>query len=183
MRSFHPDWNPEMAVHVLARLRQTVPDATLVMAGQDKGLQAPTVDLARKLGLDRAVRFPGFLNMPAKIREGEAADIFVNTNHVDNMPVALVEAGAMGLPVVSTAVGGVPDLITHGESGLLVPDNDARAMAEAICLLLKDPELAAKLSAGGRQVAERSAWEHVLPLWERVFCEVISQSGRAMENL
>ena len=88
-----------------------------------------------------AVRFVGFMDMPAKVREGNSAEIFLNTNRVDNMPVAVVEACAMGLPVVATAVGGVPDLLTHEETGLLVPDNDDQSMVAAIMQLLKNSEL------------------------------------------
>lgn len=118
MRAFHPIYNPEMAVHVLARVRRQVPEATLVMAGQNKGMQGEIQGLVRRLGLDSAVRFPGFLDMAAKVREGSAADIFLNTNHVDNMPVSVIEACAMGLPVVATNVGGIPDLLTDSETGL-----------------------------------------------------------------
>ena len=75
----------------------------------------------------------------------------------------------MGLPVISTSVGGVPDLLTDGETGLLVGDNDVDGMEQAIFRLLHDPELAGRISAGGHQLAQRSAWERVRPEWERVF--------------
>jgi L-malate glycosyltransferase len=184
MRSFHPVYNPLMAVRVLARLRSTMPMASLVMAGQDKGLEFATRRLAEELGLNGAVHFPGFLDMAAKVKEGDAADIYINTNHVDNMPVTVVEACAMGLPVVATAVGGVPDLLTDGETGLLVPDNDDQAMTAAIQRLLNDPALATRLSTNGRQLAERSSWEQVRPLWERIFAEVMARAKRSgMESL
>ncbi len=86
---------------------------------------------------------------------------------------------AMGLPVkVATAVGGVPDLLTDGETGLLVPDSDDRAMVQAIKRLLSESELAGRLSANGRRLAERSAWESVRLQWEQVFKEV----GRDIED-
>jgi glycosyltransferase involved in cell wall biosynthesis len=184
MRSFHPIYNPLMAIRVLARLRPTMPTASLVMAGQDKGLEFQTRRLAEELGLNGAVRFPGFLDMATKMHEGNAADIYINTNHVDNMPVGIVEACAMGLPVIATAVGGVPDLLTDGETGLLVPDNDDRAMAEAIHHLLNDSALASRLSTNGRQLAAHSSWEQVRPLWERIFAEVMARPKRSrMESL
>jgi len=92
LRTFHRIYNPAMAVRVLARLRETHPEATLIMAGQDKGLQTETRRLAGALGLDGAIRFPGFLDMPGKTREGGEADIFINTSRIDNMPVTVVEA-------------------------------------------------------------------------------------------
>lgn len=173
MRAFQDAWNPLMAIRVLARLREHRPDATLVIAGQDKGLEAESKRLAAELGVSDAVRFPGFLNMAAKVREGNAADIFISTNRIDNMPVSVVEACAMGLPVVSTEVGGMADLITDGENGLLVPDNNDERMVEAILALLDDPALAGKLSENGRELAERSSWLRVKQQLDEVFEEIL----------
>jgi len=169
MRSFHEVWNPLMAVRVLARLRERVRDATLVMGGQDKGLQIEAQNLAERLGVGDAVRFPGFLNMEGKVREAEQADIFINTNRIDNMPVAVIEACAMGLPVVTTDVGGIPDLLTDGQTALLVPDNDDERMVEAILTLIDNPDLAGRLSAKGRNLAEQSSWDQVRLRWEELF--------------
>src|SRR5262249_24420429 len=153
-------------------LHTEVPDATLVIAGQDKGLQQKVRQLADKVGVGAFVRFPGYLDTVAKIREGNAADIFLNTNRVDNSPVAVIEACALGLPVVATAVGGIPDLLTDGENALLVPDNDHQAMAAAVLRLLRDPALASRLSLNGARLAERSFWFHVRPQWEELFTEI-----------
>ncbi|MFN2513876.1 MAG: glycosyltransferase family 4 protein [Pyrinomonadaceae bacterium] len=175
MRTFHPFWNPLMAVRVLARLRETIPGASLVMAGRDKGFEAEARQLASQLGLNGAVRFAGFLDLAEKVREGQGADIYINTNRIDNMPVAVVEACAMGLPVVATAVGGIPDLLKDGETGLLVPDDDDKMMVEAIKRLLNDSELAGRLSANGRRVAERSSWEQVRLRWEQLFAVLMAR--------
>ena len=177
MRAFHPAYNPFMAVRVLARLRQFRPEATLCMGGQDKGMQADVERLASELGVGRAITFPGFLNMEAKFREGNHADIFLNTNRIDNMPVGIVEACAMGLPVVSTSVGGIGDLLTNEETGLLVPDDDAEAMTHAILRLLNDAELAKSLSENGRGLAEKSSWLRVRPQWETTFQEAINRAA------
>ena len=173
MRAFESIYNPLMAVRVLARLRSDMPQASLVMAGQNKGLEDETRRLAQGLGLNGAVRFSGFLNIEGKVREGNAADIFINTNRIDNMPVGVVEACAMGLPVVATAVGGVPDLLTDLETGLLVPDSDDAAMAGAIKRLVSESGLAGRLSANGRRLAERSSWDSVRQQWKQVFSEVV----------
>jgi L-malate glycosyltransferase len=169
MRTFHPIYNPLMALKVLQQLRREFPEATLVMAGQDDGLLGPVQQQARELGLAGAVRWPGFLDMKKKLQEGNAADIFINTNHIDNTPVGVIEAGALGLPVVATNVGGIPDLLTNEKTGLLVPDDDATAMAQAVRRLLREPDLATKLSAQGRQLAEDCSWERVRPQWEGLF--------------
>jgi glycosyltransferase involved in cell wall biosynthesis len=175
MRTFHDVYNPEMAVRVLARVKQVHPEATLVMAGQEKGAQSAVRQLAAELGVDDGIRFPGYLDAAAKVREGHAADIFLNTNRIDNTPVSVIEACAMGLPVVATDVGGLADLLVERETGLLVPDDDHQAMAEAVLRLLAEPHLANRLSRQGRSMAERFSWEQTLPQWERLL-EVVTSS-------
>ena len=139
MRSFHPIYNPALALKVVAALRVDYRDATLVMAGQDKGLQSKMQRFARELGIADAVHFAGFLDRTGKARAGSATDIYLNTSCIDNMPVAVLEAAAMGLPVVATRVGGLPYLVRDDENGLLVPDDDAPAMIDAIRRLLNEP--------------------------------------------
>jgi glycosyltransferase involved in cell wall biosynthesis len=138
--------------------------------------------MANELKLTDAVKFAGFLDQQTKLHEASAADIFINTNRIDNMPVSIVEACALGLPVVSTEVGGIPDLLTDGETALLVPDDDADAMAAAIARLLNDNELSQKLSLNGRKLAERSSWEEVRPQWEQVFAEVSQKAIAPVMN-
>jgi len=172
MRSFHPLYNPALALKVVAGLRADYPDVVLVMAGQDKGLQSEMQSLAYKLGIQDSVRFPGFLDRDSKAREGDAADIYLNTNRVDNMPVTLLEAGAMGLPVIATRVGGWPCLVQDGQNGLLVPDDDAPAMIGAVRRLINEPELAERLSTNGYALAQRAAWPTVRTQWDDLFARI-----------
>lgn len=175
MRTFHPLYHPQLALEVLAEVRRVDPEATLTMAGQDKGLLAATREQAARMGLSAAVRFPGFLDLPAKKRELPAHDVWLNTNRTDNTPVSLLEAAACGLPIVATEVAGIPYLLQHEQSALLVPDGDASAMAAAVLRLVREPELARRLSAEGRKVAEGCAWPRVLQGWQQVFAEVASR--------
>jgi len=175
MRSFYQAYNPHLAIEVLAHLRRKHPQATLVMAGRDKGLESEIKELARERGVLNAVRFPGFLDETAKIREFSAADIYVNTNKIDNMPVAVVEAGAMGLPIVATDVGGISSLLRNGKTGILTPDGDVGAMAAAVETLLGDPNLTERLSFNGRKLAEKSSWSSVKKHWENLFNEVLNR--------
>lgn len=85
------------------------------------------------------------------------------------MPVSVVEACAFGLPVVATAVGGLPYLIEHGKNGLLVPDGDVKAMAEAVKSLIDDPALTQTISRNARILAEHSAWMQVRADWQKLF--------------
>lgn len=172
LRTFHPLYNPWLALRTLARVRAVHPDATLVMAGQDRGSEADVRAEAARLGLGDAVRFAGFLDHEGKVREGGAADVLLNTNRVDNAPVTVLEACAMGIPVVSTRVGGVPALLRDGATGLLVPDDDDAAMAAAVLRLVAEPALAARLSAAGPRLAAATRWERVLPAYEALFAEL-----------
>ncbi len=177
MRSFHPIYNPQMAVEVLAELRKSHPNVTLTMAGVDKGLEPEIKKMVSDLNLAEAVSFSGFLNAEQKMRRFSEADIFLNTNRADNMPVSIIEACACGLPVVSTNVGGLPFLISDGENGLLVENENAAEMAEAVKLLLEDAELAQRISRGGRALAERSGWQSVRAEWEKLFSEVLDKKA------
>lgn len=75
-------------------------------------------------------------------------------NH-DGIPYALIEAMAMGIPSISTPIGGIPELILDGRTGLLVEPENPRALAQAIAAVIRDPDLAARLSAGGRDMVFR----------------------------
>lgn len=173
MRSFHHVWNPFMAIRAFARVARDIPEARLVMAGEDKGLLSPSVQLGNKLGISHAIRFPGFLDVPAKAREFGLADIFISSNIIDNTPVAVLEACASGLPVVSTRVGGVPYLLTEGETGLMVESDDAGGMAAAILRILTEPGLCERLSRNGRRLAENCSWDRQLPAWQSLFNDVL----------
>lgn len=172
MRAFHSIYNPELAIKAFALVRERHSNATLVMAGVDKGLESSIKQMVRSLGLQEVVRFPGFLDSTAKVLEFPQADIYLNTNDIDNMPVAVVESCAFGLPVVATDVGGISSLLKNGTEGILVQRDNAQAIAEAVDRLLDDPDLTEQISYNGRSLAERSSWESVRPSWVRLFGEL-----------
>lgn len=176
MRTFHPIYNPLLAVRAFARIRESHPDATLTMAGQEKGIQDEVEAEVQRRGLTDSVTFPGFLNPGAKAAEFEAHDIYLHTNQIDNAPVSLIEAAAAGVPIVATAVGGVPHLFEDGQTALLVPDDDDVAMAAAVERLLSDRQLAEELSVNGRELAEQSSWPSVRDRWTRAFETAIGRS-------
>ena len=120
-------------------------------------------------GLEDAVSFQGAV---AKDRVPETLashDVFLNTSQIDNTPVSVIEALACGLPVVSTDVGGLRDLLRHEETGLLVPADDAREMAAAVIRLCDDPRLTQRLATAGRKLAETFDWSRVVGLWQETY--------------
>lgn len=176
MRTFHPIYNPLLALDVLAQVQKRHPSAILTMAGQEKGLLGACKQRAIDLGLRDAVDFPGFLDEAQKRAAFAEHDIFLNTNDVDNAPVSVLEAAAAGLPIVATAVGGLPYLFDDGTNALLRPAGDTLALADAVLNLLDQPILAERLSQGGHRVAEQSAWNTVRELWKKQLSLVVATS-------
>lgn len=80
----------------------------------------------------------------------DAMDLFVLPSHTEGLPLTVLEAMAAGKPVVGTAVGGIPEAVRHGETGLVVPPRDPGRLAEAVIGLLRDPVVAAAMGAAGR---------------------------------
>jgi glycosyltransferase involved in cell wall biosynthesis len=179
LRAFHKIYNPEMAPALLQRILPFLPDASLTMVGPDKGdgsLQA-TRNRARELGVLNRVKLPGPVPKNEVPQVMSQHDVFINTTNIDNMPLSVIEALACGLPVVSTNVGGIPYLLEHGKTGLLVNPGDTEAMAQAVWRLVTTPGLASQLSQNGRKLAESFDWSVVLPLWKRFFEQSIAASN------
>lgn len=173
MRTFHPLYRPEWAIDVLARLVNRFPDITLTMAGQDKGRLDAVRALTDSSGLAGRVHFAGFLDADQKAAAFAGHDVFLNTTTTDNAPVSLLEAAAHGLPIVSTAVGGIPDLFAHRRAALLA--DDPASLADAIAELLADAELATALATTAHDLAVGSTWQQVGPQWHRLFDDLVAE--------
>jgi glycosyltransferase involved in cell wall biosynthesis len=170
VRSFHSIYNPVMAPEVVARLTSNFPDVHLTMIGPDKdGSLRRTQAAAESLGVSDRIRFVAGVPKAAVPEYMNAADVFLNTTNIDNMPVTVVEAMACGLCVVSTDAGGVPWIVSHRRNGLLVPAGDAAAMTAAVTEVLTTPGLARTLSVNARQFAEPCDWSRVLEQWQILF--------------
>ncbi len=165
MRTFEDAYHPEMALEVVSLLKPDFPELRLYMAGSDRGLLQSIKEKTQKAGLEDHVIFPGFLNHKDKLRLSKACDIFLCTNRIDNAPVSLLEMAALGLPIISTDVGGIPYFFQHGQNAILVPNGDAKAMAEAVKSLCQQPELGKRLAQKARQLAEEHDEAIVLRQW------------------
>lgn len=173
MRSFDEMYDPLMAVDVVARLARDHADARLTMAGQQGALREKVEARCHQLGVGEHVRFEGFLDPAAKARELARHDVFLHTSRVDNAPVTVLEAMAWGLVVVANPVGGLPDLVTDAENGLLASRaGDAGAMAAAVDRVLVDDGLAARLSRAATRATGRNRWSSVEPRWRRLLGEL-----------
>jgi glycosyltransferase involved in cell wall biosynthesis len=177
LRAFHETYNPTLAPRVLALLAGDMPDIHLTMIGPDKGdgSRQRTAALARQLGVADRITMADAVSKRDVPQTLSQADIFLNTTHVDNTPVSLMEALACGLCAVSTNVGGIPYLVEHEQHALLVPPDDAAAMAAAVRRILVEPELAQRLSQNGRKRVEPFDWPRILPHWETLFRSIANR--------
>lgn len=181
LRSFHTIYNPTMAPRVLAELNALLSplQPQLTMMGADKGdgtLQA-VKETAEQLGVSQQLSLPGPVPKASVAARLAEADVFINTADVDNVPISVIEALASGLCVVSTEVGGIPYLLQDGVDALLVPRDDAPAMAAAVARIVSEPDLAERLSRNGRAKAETFDWSRVLPRWRTLIGKVASRPG------
>jgi len=151
VRAFQNIYNPEMAILVLFGIKKQYPKATLCMVGPDKeGSLSKLKKLALKYNLLDSIEFTGYLNKQEWIQKSVNYDIFINTSIVDNIPTSVIEAMALGLPVVTTNVGGMPFLINHTKNGLLVKNNNTDEMINQIIYLLENKEIAERISDNAR---------------------------------
>jgi glycosyltransferase involved in cell wall biosynthesis len=156
VRAFDKIYNPLMAIEVLTLLKQQYPKACLCMIGPDKDGSLEEVKLvAKQLGMQESIEFTGGLSKKEWIKKSENFDIFINTTTIDNTPVSVLEAMALGLPIVSTNVGGIPYLLKSGEQALLIENKNATEMMQAILKLIQNPELVEYITKNAKnRVAE-----------------------------
>lgn len=169
VRAFHRIYNPSLAIKVLAQVKKKYPMAILCMVGPDKdGSMEECKKLILENKLQDEVIFTGKLQKLEWIQRSAQFDIFINTTNFDNMPVSVIEAMALGFPIISTNVGGIPYLIKDGENGLLVEPNDVEGFVRSIEDLIASPAAVSQLSEQARRFAEKFGWEQVKPLWMNV---------------
>jgi L-malate glycosyltransferase len=163
-----------------ARVAVTHPRARLWIAGD--GMQR--AELERRAGAMSPATRPRFLGLRDDLdRLLPQCSLLVQPSWFEGLSNAILEAMAAGLPVVATAVGGSPELVQHGRTGLLVPLRDPAALADAIATVLDDPERGMEMGALGRQrVAEHFSIEQMVrsteALYERLLERKQGRVGR-----
>lgn len=170
---FVPTKNPMATLEAFAKVVAEVPETRLMMAGEGP-LRAAVERRAAALGLAAQVEFPGVLDHAGVARQMQKARAFVQhsvtapSGESEGTPVAVMEAGASALPVIATRHAGIPDVVVHGQTGLLVAEGDVDGMAAFMRQLAQDPALAARLGAAARQriEAEFSLKRALARLWE-----------------
>ena len=165
--------NLSMMVDAFARIRDKRPDAVLAIAGE--GPARKDIEARRDaLGLGDAVRMLGFVDdVPAVVT---TFDVFAMSSLTEGTSVTLLEAMYAGRPVVATRVGGNPEIVDEGVTGLLVASEDTSDFAAAIERLLDDDELAGRLGAAGRErVRARFTFEGMVQAYEDIYADLASR--------
>jgi glycosyltransferase involved in cell wall biosynthesis len=158
---------PSLLLRAVAQLGEAVPRTAIAFIGDGPERQALEA-MSRELGMEGRVRFLG--GIPRAQSLHRAFDVSVLTSTSEGFPNTLVEAMAGGVPVVATAVGGVPDTVIDDVTGLLVAAGDVVGLSDRLSRVLTDPVLAARLAGAGREHAlQRHAPQRVLPHLVRLY--------------
>jgi glycosyltransferase involved in cell wall biosynthesis len=151
-----PEKGVETLIDAWALVNRAAPEATLTIVGSGH-LAGELNQRAADIGVSGRVRFLGFQRPPlASVHD---CSIFVLPSHSEGFGMALLEAMRAGKAVIASRVGGIPEFVEHGRSGILVPPGDPAALSEAILSLLRNPARAMELARAGQRVAERFTLE------------------------
>ena len=176
VRSFHKIYNPKMAILVLNMIVKNYPEARLCMIGPSKDNSINEVkELITKFKLKNHITITGKLNKKDWISKSTDYDIFINTTNYDNLPVTLLEVMALGLPIVSTNVGGIPNLIRDYETGILVERDNSNEMAEKIISIIDNQVDGKEISENGRMEAETYDVHILKQKWFKLIDEVLNK--------
>jgi glycosyltransferase involved in cell wall biosynthesis len=146
-------------IEAFANVHRDFPDAKLILIG-DGTMKSELMKMSRKLNLESAIKFAGRVSDDDLPRIYAAADLVVLPSLIEGCGLVLLEAMATSKPCVATTVGGIPEVVVNGETGILVPPRDSSALYKAICMILEDRSLSRKFGdAGRRRVEKRFTWD------------------------
>jgi glycosyltransferase involved in cell wall biosynthesis len=169
-RHLEPEYNVEMIIKTFKIILKKYPQAMLKICGN--GTEKLRLEkLTRQLDLNGSVNFLGNVENDKITQIYDNADLFLNGSNIDNLPLAILEAFACGLPVITTNAGGIGYLIQHKYNGLLVGLNDYEQMAQFAIELLENSELAQSLVKNAHHNLQEYSWETVKPKLIRILQE------------
>jgi glycosyltransferase involved in cell wall biosynthesis len=171
-RNLEKIYGIDTAIKAISLLKHKFPHIQLFIAGSGPLLDELT-QLVTMLDLSQNVEFTGKLS-PDEVAELYAnVDIMLNPTTVDNMPNSVLEALAVGIPVVTTDVGGIPYIVADNQTALLVDVNNPEMMANKVEQLIMDPDLYETLVLNGVKQVEKYDWDVVKHQWLDLYRRVI----------
>jgi len=165
VRAFDPTYNPQLAIQTLIKLLGKYPKATLTMVGPDKGALPEAIELIREHKLEPYIQISGPVSNRELYKYYQTHEVFLNTTSYESFGVAVMEAAACGIPMVSSKVGEIPYMWTHEENILMVDELKPDLFADAVIRIFESPGLAHKLSRNARKKAEEFDWQCIKPKW------------------
>ena len=180
-RGFHPYYCVDVVVKAFAQVKREFPEAQLDLVGGGP-LEDDTRQLVSKLKIE-GVNFCGIASREKIAQYYHRADIFINASRLDNMPVSVLEAFASGTPVISTAPEGMRYLVEHGRTGLLSEPGHPDALAQNAIRVLRDPQLARRLSLNAVEEVKRYDWTKVRSQWLDAYRSLIATKLAAARKI
>jgi len=176
-RLLEPLYNVACVLRAFHLIQRRYPEARLTVAA-DGYLRPKLERLAFKELKLKNTEFIGFVPFEKMPEMYDAADVYLTATNIDNMPSSITECMSSGLPVVTTDAGGIPYIVTHEETCLMVPRDDPEAMAAAALRLLEDNELAVRLTRQARESSRKFTWPAVRDEWVSLYHE-LARGGSA----
>jgi glycosyltransferase involved in cell wall biosynthesis len=174
--SLYPHKGHDHLLEAMARVHEVLPQTRLLVVGDARDVRrAALEDTVGRLGLRDVVQFLGHReDVPLLLA---ASDVFVMPSLREGFPMALLEAGAAGLPAVASSVGGIPEIVADGVTGLLVPPHDHAALADALLALLQESSRMRSMGAAARRrVNGRFTLEQTIRRIEDVYVDLVEQT-------
>jgi glycosyltransferase involved in cell wall biosynthesis len=166
-RGFSAYYSVDVVVKAFAEVQKEYADSVLDLVGT-----GPLENHVRKLVADLKLNNVNFTGVASRTEIGryyDQADIFINASWLDNMPVSVIEAFGSGTPVVTTSPEAMPYLVEHGQTGLLSPVGDERALASNVIRLLREPTLAKALARNAYEESRKYSWGAVREQWLQTY--------------
>jgi len=165
---------PHILLKAFSKAKVQFKDVKLVFAGRG-GMQEELAKLAVELGIKSDVLFTGYVDEKLKPVYYKSADIFClpSITMAEAFGIVNLEAMACGIPVISSKLGGIPDVVTDKETGLLVKPDDEEALTDAIIFLLENEDIARKMGNNGKKKVEEYSWKKIAEKTEEVYESLI----------
>jgi glycosyltransferase involved in cell wall biosynthesis len=165
VRSFSNIYNPELAVKILAYVKDKYPDATLRMIGPDNGIMHESVKMAKDLNVSDSVIFEGPVPNDKLYKYYQTHAVFLNTTSYESFGVSLMEAASCGIPVVTSEVGEIPFIWEKEKEMLMVSNLTAEGFGKEVLRVFDNLDLAQAISVNSRAKSEIYSWEKIGPYW------------------
>jgi glycosyltransferase involved in cell wall biosynthesis len=180
-RNLEPIYDNASALRAFALIQQQYPLATLTIAGSGPE-QSMLQNLAIDLGIHHSVSFTGRVDNQQMPFLYQQADIMLNPSLADNMPISVLEAMASGVVVVSTRVGGLPYLVEHNRTAILVPLQNPQEMAQAVLQLIQDDNKIRQMCNAGVESVKQYTWSQVRTKLFEVYLDALTKKSRWRVN-